>query len=280
MIGSTVDVGEGVQLYYEEQGRGPVLLFVHGMWGTCRFFREQIAGLSERYRVIALDLRGHGRSTMSLGDQTVPTYARDLRVFVKKLQLDEFLGIGWSMGTFVWWDYYLQFGVAGLRGLVVIDQPPSDWRSAEIPGGILNVEALREWHYRLQTDRNGFMRDVIPMMFATPPAEDAISWMLDEMTRAPPVVAAAELVDQSLREYQNMLTGYPVPVLACTGAQSAQPRAGMQMIVERVRSGKLRVFENCGHCLFLEDAAGFNKTVDEFAVELGHGAKNAPATAK
>jgi len=91
------------------------------------------------------------------------------------------------------------------------------------------------------------------------------------MTRAPAVLAAAEMVDQSLREYQQELVGYPVPLLACTGALSAQPRAGMEMLVERVRSGRLRVFENCGHCLFLEDAPAFNQAVREFATELGGG---------
>jgi non-heme chloroperoxidase len=271
MIAATLDVGNGLRLYYEERGRGPVLLCVHGMWGTSRFFRKQLEGLSERFRVIALDLRGHGRSSMTLEDQTVPSYARDLQAFIQRLGLQEFVGIGWSMGAFVWWDYFLQFGVGGLRGLVDIDQPPSDWRSAEIPGGLLTVEALGEWHYRLQTDRNGFVKDIIPMMFAKPPEASDLAWMLDEMTRAPAVIAAAEMVDQSLREYQQMLFEYPVPTLACTGELSAQPRAGMQMVVDRVRSGQLKVFQGCGHCLFLEDAPAFNRAVAEFAAQIDFG---------
>ena len=269
MNASTIDIGNGIDLYYEEAGSGPVILFVHGMWGTCRFFRKQMDELKSKYRVIALDLRGHGRSSMTLDHQAVPVYARDLRAFIEKLRLENFVGVGWSMGAFVWWDYYLQFGIAGLRGLVNIDQPPSDWRSADIPRGLITVEALRDWHYRLQTDRNTFMREVIPMMFARPPAPADMAWMLDEMTRAPAVIAAAEMIDQSLREYQNMLSGYPVPTLACSGAMSAQPREGMQMIVDRVRHGRLQVFENCGHCLFLEDAPAFNRCLDEFVAELG-----------
>ncbi len=39
---------------------------------------------------------------MTLADQAVPVYARDLRAFIEKLQLDEFVGVGWSMGAFVW----------------------------------------------------------------------------------------------------------------------------------------------------------------------------------
>lgn len=266
-----IDIGGGVQLYYEECGEGPVILFVHGMWASSRFFHEQMRALNGKYRVISLDLRGHGRSSMTLADQTVPTYARDLRAFIEKLELSEFVGVGWSMGVFVWWDYYLQFGVAGLRGLIDIDQPPSDWRSPDIPRGLITLESLRDWHYLLQTDRTTFLRQMIPMMFAKPPAAPDMSWMLDEMTRAPAVIAAAELIDQSLREYQHMLRGYPVPILACSGELSAQPREGMQMIIDRVIHGELRVFPGCGHCLFLEDAASFNRCVDEFVSRLGAG---------
>ena len=43
----------------------------------------------------------------------------------------------------------------------------------------------------------------------------------------------------------------------------------MQMIVDRVPHGRLQVFENSGHCLFLEDAPAFNRCLDEFVTELG-----------
>jgi pimeloyl-ACP methyl ester carboxylesterase len=264
----SIDVGNGAYLYYEERGSGPVLLLVHGMWGSSRFFRKQLEGLSANYRVIAVDLRGHGRSAMTLADQAVPCYARDLNVFVTALKLDRFVAVGWSMGAFVWWDYFQQFGVAGVNGLVVVDQPPSDWQSRELPGALISHDTLRNWHYRLQTDRNGFMRDVIPMMFAAPPAPDDFAWMFDEMTRAPEAIAAAILVDQSLREYQDMLWTYPVPTLVCAGGRSAQPLAGHEMIVTRARDARLSMFEQSGHCLFLEDPERFNAEVAGFADSL------------
>jgi pimeloyl-ACP methyl ester carboxylesterase len=264
----TVDIGNGVQMYYEESGTGPTLLLVHGLWGSSRFFYKQLAELSAQYRVIALDLRGHGRSSMTLSDHTVPCYARDLRAFVEKMNLKDFVAAGWSMGAFAWWDYYQQFGIAGLRGLVVIDQPPSDWQSPTIPNALLSFDILRTWHYRIQTERNALMREVIPMMFSAPPKPADFLWMYDEMTRAPEVIAAAVLVDQSTREYQQMLWGYPVPTLVCGGGRSAQPRAGLELIVERVKNGRLIMFDDCGHCLFLEDSERFNAEVDSFVKSL------------
>ena len=264
----SIAVGNGAEIYYEERGSGPVLLCIHGLWGSCRFFHPQLEFLSARYRVIAIDLRGHGRSSMTIANQTVSNYARDLDAFIKKLGLTAFVTVGWSMGAYVMWDHYLQFGVSGCRGLIVIDQPPSDWRSPQIPAALLSMESLREWHYRVQTDRNNFMREVIPMMFAKAPKDEDFRWMYDEMTRAPEAIAAAILVDQSLREYQDALWGYPIPTLVCGGGHSVQPRAGLELIVERVKNGRLVVFKDSGHCLFLEESKLFNTEVDQFAWPL------------
>ena len=181
----TVDLRTGAQLYYEEQGSGPVLLLVHGMWASCRFFHKQFAGLSSGYRVIAPDLRGHGRSSMTPAGLTMPSLAIDLKAFIDHLGITSFVGVGWSMGAFILWEYFRLFGDQGFRGHVVVDQPPSDLKSSLIPDALLSVETFSGWQQRLMTDRNVFMAEVVPMMFAKPPAPEDARWMHDEMTRAP-----------------------------------------------------------------------------------------------
>lgn len=265
----TIHVGNGVNLYYQECGQGPTLLLIHGMWGSSRFFVRQLEGLSARFRVIAVDLRGHGRSSMTQSDLTVPCYARDLHQFLNALRIDSFVAVGWSMGAFVCWDYVQQFGPERMRGLVVIDQPPSDWQSREIPDALICFETLRQWHFQALSERNVLVRAIIPMMFASPPATRDVEWMFDEMTRAPEAIAAAVLIDQSLREYQDSLWGFPIPMLVCGGEKSAQPRAGLEMIVSRAKRARLSIFPGCGHCLFLEDPTRFNEEVDRFVTEIG-----------
>jgi pimeloyl-ACP methyl ester carboxylesterase len=124
---------------------------------------------------------------MTLADQTVPTTQEPARVHQKELGLRSFIGVGWSMGTFVWWVRVLQFGIADLRGLVIIDQPPSDLRSAQ-------PEWPAHGRYRFTTGTIGCRRAATTScakssndVRATPSAEDQ-AWMLDEMTRAPAVI--------------------------------------------------------------------------------------------
>ncbi len=267
----TIDIGNGVALYFEENGRGDPILFVHGLWASSRFFSRQLADFGRDHRALAVDLRGHGRSTMTLSEQTVPTYARDLEAFMDRLGLEQVIGVGWSMGAFVWWDHFKQFGPGRLRGLVVVDQPPTDMRKDDFPDGLISADALRDWYERVQTNQASFMEEVLPMMFARLPTDADRAWMVAEMLRAPAVVAPAVLFDQSTRDYRETIRGYPVPTLVCSGALSHQPRAGSQLIVDSAIAARLKVFEGCGHSLFYEDSAAFNLALREFIGSLGHG---------
>ena len=267
----TVDIGGGTELYYEESGSGRPLVFVHGLWASSRFFRPQLLGLSRSHRVIALDLRGHGRSSMTPGGHTMPQYARDLEAFLARLRIERAIAIGWSMGAFVWWDYYRQFGADRIDGLVVIDQPPTDMRSPDFPNGLISVYTLRDWHEAVQMRRNDFMREVLPMMFGKPPAPDEAQWMCDEMMRAPPSIAAAVLVDQSFRDYRDVVRHCTIPTLVCSGRLSAQPPEGSRLIVETAPAARLEIFEHSGHSLFFEEPAKFNAVVEQFASALVSG---------
>src|SRR5215831_19244308 len=66
-----ISVEPGVELHYLTSGTGRPLVFIHGIWASARFFAPQLTALGRNYRTIALDLRGHGQSAMTLKDQSV-----------------------------------------------------------------------------------------------------------------------------------------------------------------------------------------------------------------
>jgi len=262
---NTVDIGNGIQLYYEEKGSGQPVLFVHGLWASCRFFRKQIPWFGERYRAIALDLRGHGRSSMTLYGQTVPTYASDLRAFIKALGLKDVIVVGWSMGSFVLWNYYELFGDENIRAAVDIDESPTDFRSDDFPIGFITFEEIYEWFFQVQTNRNELMKGVVSMMFKHPLSDDDFQWMYDEMTRAPELVAAAIFFDQSARDYHHVIKGFPIPTLLCFGAdESLQTLEAAHWIEKAMVNARLEVFKESGHCPFFEEPERFNDVVNAF----------------
>src|SRR3981189_2810724 len=70
---------DGVRLHYLEAGAGKALGLVHGLSQSAEQFRFQIEGLADRYRVIALDLRGHGDSDRPNFGLKIHRLAEDLR---------------------------------------------------------------------------------------------------------------------------------------------------------------------------------------------------------
>ncbi|MFC0304743.1 alpha/beta fold hydrolase [Rhizorhabdus histidinilytica] len=264
----SVDIGGGTQLYWEAVGTGRPILFVHGLWASSRFFRRQLEAVGRHHRAIALDLRGHGRSSMTPGGHTVPTLAADLRAFIRALGLERPILVGWSMGALIAWEYHLQFGSDDIGGLVVIDQAPTDFRYPGCEDALVGIAEMHDWAAQVLTNRNQFMRAVLPMMFHRQPDDEAADWMSNEMCSAPEAIAAAIFVDQCLRDYRGMIADYDVPTLVCSGDCSAQPRSGAEFLRDRLPRGELRLFADCGHCLFWEDADGFNEALLSFVERL------------
>ena len=90
---------EGVRLYYEESGSGPeVMLFVHGWCCDHTYFAPQVAHFAARYRVIAVDLRGHGRSDAPEQTYTIHGFADDIAWMSGEVGVSGAIVVGHSMG--------------------------------------------------------------------------------------------------------------------------------------------------------------------------------------
>lgn len=96
-----VVAGDGVELYYEEAGAGPVLLWVPGT-GLCgRTWERQVDAFTDRYRCISVDLRGSGKSSGDDTDFTVADLAADLIGLLDTLGVETATVIGLSLGSAV-----------------------------------------------------------------------------------------------------------------------------------------------------------------------------------
>jgi pimeloyl-ACP methyl ester carboxylesterase len=94
-------VVNGVRLYYERHGEsGEPLVFVHGYTGDISDWRLQIAEFAGDYRVLAMDLRGHGQSEAPVDRQlyTVELMTRDVEELIDLAAFDRFHLVGHSMG--------------------------------------------------------------------------------------------------------------------------------------------------------------------------------------
>jgi pimeloyl-ACP methyl ester carboxylesterase len=112
----------GVSLHYEEAGSGEAIILLHGYTGSGRDWANQIPLLSSKYRVIALDHRGHGMSSApdEEADYSIPLSSSDVFELLKLRGIDRCCLMGHSMGGYV----ALQFAVDHprmVKALVLVD---------------------------------------------------------------------------------------------------------------------------------------------------------------
>ncbi|OGO50335.1 MAG: hypothetical protein A2148_06630 [Chloroflexi bacterium RBG_16_68_14] len=95
--GSFLEV-DGVRLHYVEAGRGEEVLLIHGLGASTFSFRYVIPELAQRYRVVALDLKGFGYSGRPSGDYSLTAQAALVRRFMDQLDIERAVVVGHSMG--------------------------------------------------------------------------------------------------------------------------------------------------------------------------------------
>jgi pimeloyl-ACP methyl ester carboxylesterase len=266
-----VALASAVTLAYDDVGdrRDPPLVLIHGVSMSRRYFHRQLQPLSAGNRVLAADLRGHGESEKVPSGHTIPQYARDLKLFIEALALDRPVLLGWSMGAFVVFDYIRQFGTSGLRGLIVVDEAASDFKWDGFPHGFIDLPTLHSLMADIQDDKLAFLRHLVPEMFHEAPLADDLEWMVGECDRLPIGALSAILFDQSVQDYRDVLPAIDLPTLVCWGAHDALlPVSGASHLSEQIPEVRVEIFQDSGHCPFLEEADRFNDVVAAWLGQL------------
>ena len=99
----SVTTNDGVTLRYEEAGSGKPLVCIPGWSQTAAQFKHQLSGLSDRYRVMAVDMRGHGESDKPDNGYTIQRLAKDVQDLLIARNLTDVTLMGHSMGSSVIW---------------------------------------------------------------------------------------------------------------------------------------------------------------------------------
>ena len=88
----------GVNIYYEISGQGPALVLLHGWTENHNFWKFQIPDFSKDYKVVAIDLRGHGKSDKPETKYSIQKFADNLYHVLNGLGIDGAIIAGHSMG--------------------------------------------------------------------------------------------------------------------------------------------------------------------------------------
>lgn len=91
----------GVSHHYVSKGEGPPVVLVHGLGGSLHGWHGVIETLALQHHVVALDLRGHGRSQHGSGGYSIQQWSQDVTALINALELPPVTLVGHSLGTLV-----------------------------------------------------------------------------------------------------------------------------------------------------------------------------------
>jgi non-heme chloroperoxidase len=139
---------DGTIIPYEIKGEGKPIIFIHGLYGKSKDFKEAINTLSQKYCCITYDNRGHGASKETSG-LTIKQFAKDLKELIAFLSLENITIVGYSMGAFILFEYIQSFGCEHLAKIVLVDITPKMINDRTWKNGLYRGDYLQE---HLDTD--------------------------------------------------------------------------------------------------------------------------------
>ena len=249
----------GNQLHYIEAGQGRPIIFFHSTPASAEFYRPQLAHLAGRYRVIAVDLRGHGESDKPPGLYKMSEFLQDYLAIFEALRLKDFVLVGCSVGGIVAQLYALEHG-ANLRGLVLIGSPCS--RRGRDVAGFHQAIKQKGWE--------GVVRGLVDKQLHPSTAPAIKEWAVKEYLKTPLHVRQAEeealLADVHHTERVHEIS--PPTLLVAGEAEEREIFEQMALMATKIPSARWHVIPGAAHMPNFERPAEFNRILDGFLDDI------------
>jgi pimeloyl-ACP methyl ester carboxylesterase len=263
--------GGGVKLHVREWGKpdSPAILFIHGWSQNHLCWRRQVeSGLAGEFRLVALDLRGHGMSEMPMEAENYTNpraWADDIAAIIAQLNLVRPVLVGWSYAGFIICDYIRAFGedsVAGINfvgGAVTLNAAAFGTLIGpgfldHVPGATAddlpaNIQAVRAF---------------IQGCTAQPLSREDYESVLCSNMVVPAKIRAALLAREI--DSDDALRSFGKPVLVTHGRSDTVviPPKGEHSL-KTCRTSAASWYDKTGHAPLLEDAPRFNRELADFA---------------
>ena len=254
---------DGIRIAYDVYGEGtPALVFVHGWSCNRNYWDGQVQPASRQFRVVAVDLAGHGESGHGRARWTMAAFGGDIAAVVNKLGLERVILIGHSMGGDVIVEAARQLP-GHVTGLIWVDA----YRQL---GMVRTAEQVRELIAPFRSDFVETTRAFVRGMFPLTADRSLVERVAMHMASAPPTVGlgALESTVSFSREILSALRELALPVVAIN------PDYRPTDIDSMKRHGvEVMLMTGVGHFLMMEDPERFNgifaTAIDKIAQPAG-----------
>lgn len=253
---------DDIQLAYTDAGLGLPVVLLHGYPFNRTLWNEQISALSNSYRVITPDLRGHGESDASPGAATMNRMAQDVAALLDHLEISRAVVGGLSMGGYVALAFYKQFP-SRVRALVLADtRAQADTEEGKVTRHQQAEKALAE-------GMAGIADSMLPKLLTPDTVSkrpEVVKRVRDMMLKTKPEGAAGALLGMAERDDQtSLLSQISCPSLILVGQEDQiTPVKDSEKMHREIAGSRLVVIENAAHVSNLERTEQFNEELTRF----------------
>ncbi len=253
---------DGSIISYETYGEGDqTLIFVHGWCCDSRYWREQISFFSKKYKMVLVDLAGHGHSSSERKNYTMKSFGEDIKAVIDATNSDKVILIGHSMGGPVIAETARLvpdkiIALVGIDTLENIEYPMTDKIKGQILGPL-------EKNFR-----NG-CSNIVNGMFSNSTDQSIRNWVVSDMSAAPHAVALSAnnaYFDQYITgESAKIFEEIKLPIYCVNG--EIWP-INYEANRRHMQSFDATVLKGAGHFLMLARPNDFNEALDKTIIKI------------
>ena len=251
---------DNIVISYNVEGNGkPALIFVHGWCCDKGYWKYQVAHFSKDYKVVTIDLAGHGKSGLGRKTWSMEAFGKDVFAVLDKINIEQAILIGHSMGGAVIIEAAKQMPTR-IIGLVGVDT----YQNIE---ETYSQEQIEEVISPFRADFVETTRIFVRGMF-TPDADSVIvEQIANDMSSAPHEVGIGAVQEYFNFDHVSALKDLKIPIVCINSDKwPTNVEAGQQY----ASSFELKLMSGIGHFVMIEEPDKFNKLLNETVNELAN----------
>ncbi len=255
-----------INIHYEQAGEGPVLVLLHGIGSNSRSWRQQLAALSDEFKVIAWDAPGYGRSDdPPFSEETfrMAHFADYLAGLLDVLEIERAHILGLSMGGVIAQEFYRRYP-SRLISLILADTNRG--------GGVRpEAERLEQLRTRLKATENPaeLAQRRAPALLSPIASPDQVAEVEQIMAEIHPAGYRMASYAMSYANQTELLAQITAPTLIICGEQDGvTPPRESELLHRSIPGAKFVLIPNAGHVSNQEQPALFNQIVRGFLHSL------------
>ena len=245
----------GVKINYIAEGEGSeTIIFIHGLGEFLESWEYQIEFFSRGYKIVALDLRGHGKSGVPKKKIEIVDFAEDVKGLMDHLGIKKAHFCGLSMGALVIFEVYKKYPDYFLSMILVAARhqfPPA--QTAALEGMSMEIIGAEVATFALASSAPESLREEVAKMVAG--------------TRKDVYLQSAEAT--SMLNYTDLLPKIKVPTLIIVGdLDIVTPVNSAETLNKDIHGSILQIIRGVGHLPNRENPEKFNNILKEFLNKL------------